>query len=367
MKGLLLVFTFFVLLNFLQAQSVTKETDDYVIEEVLMPEGRLGNNVNAIVQGPNGFVWFGSHAGLHRFDGYEFITYKKIASDTLSETTSLTFPYVENLYWDREGMLWVCSYGGGIFRFDPKSETFKNFKHDPKDSATVSNPFVTCAIEDADGNLWFGTEHGLNRFDRKTETFKRYRAIPGNTKSLYCEDIRSLYVDKKGVLWIGSGFFFYAEERGALSQYNASSDSFINYVQDTNDVHTLWGNSVRGMLEDSRGNFWVGTDRGLSRLNRTTGVFEWMENDPNLPHAPGELKDNAITYSIHEDKLGGLWIGSMGEADKPSHLIRYDTITRKSKSLPIQSSAWALTESNEGTLWVAGAGGGGGVGWVGGG
>jgi hypothetical protein len=49
------------------AQIVTPEEDlDYVITEVTLPGGRLGNNVNAIVQGSYGFLWFGSHGGLHR-------------------------------------------------------------------------------------------------------------------------------------------------------------------------------------------------------------------------------------------------------------------------------------------------------------
>ena len=94
------------------------EVGDYEIEEVTMPGGRPGNNVNSIVQGPYGFLWFGSHAGVHRYDGYEFVTYGNIEGDS----TGLSFPYVESLYWDSEDLLWIGTYGGGLFRFDPATE-----------------------------------------------------------------------------------------------------------------------------------------------------------------------------------------------------------------------------------------------------
>ncbi|MDX1667422.1 MAG: two-component regulator propeller domain-containing protein, partial [Saprospiraceae bacterium] len=70
---------------------------DYQIDHFALPYGRNGNNVNHIVQGPYGFLWFGSHGGLHRFDGKSFTTFRQIEGDT----ASLSFHYVESLYWDR--------------------------------------------------------------------------------------------------------------------------------------------------------------------------------------------------------------------------------------------------------------------------
>ncbi len=89
-----LLFLFFLVLLFLQAQSqtVTPQSElDYIIEEFTLPGGRSGNNVNCIVEGPHGFMWFGSHGGLHRYDGNEFVTYRGILGDTIGETTSLTY------------------------------------------------------------------------------------------------------------------------------------------------------------------------------------------------------------------------------------------------------------------------------------
>ncbi|HEY5691054.1 MAG TPA: two-component regulator propeller domain-containing protein [Cyclobacteriaceae bacterium] len=333
-------------------QSVTPDDElDYVIQEFTLPGGRSGNNVNAIVQGPYGFMWFGSHGGLHRYDGYDFVTYKPVPGDTVGETTSLTYPYVESLYWDSNQILWVSSFGGGLFSFDPITEKFKNYKHDPDDSTTISHPRVLCAVEDAQGNLWFGTEHGLNRLDKATGKFKRYYANPNVPGSLHNDDVRSFYVDKEGTLWIGTGFILYGTDDGGLSRYNPESDSFTNFLPDPKYQ------AVRGILEDSRGNFWVGTKIGLCKFNRSSGTFERMKYDPAKPYAPG-INDLEFqpTYSIMEDRNGGLWVGIIDYLQHPTHLIRYDTTLRKNQEFPMSSSAWQTYESNDGTIWVAGAG-----------
>ena len=237
----------FLLPFMLHAQEVTPDSElDFIIEEFTLPGGQAGNNVNAIVQGPYGFMWFGSHGGLHRYDGYEFITYRNVPSDTVAETTTLSFSYVEWLYWDRYDKLWVTTYGGGLFRFDPVTETFRHYAHDPEDSTTVSHPRVLCAIEDASGQMWFGTEQGLNRFDRETETFTRYFADTDNHEALWDDDVRSFYVDREGTLWIGTGFAWFQPTGGALSKYNPATDSFENYTPD--NKRDLPHSAVRGML-----------------------------------------------------------------------------------------------------------------------
>ena len=80
-----LVLFILMALPFLQAkgQPITPEAElDYIVEQFTLPGGQFANNVNSIVQGPNGFLWFGTHGGLIRYDGYEFVTYKKVPGDT---------------------------------------------------------------------------------------------------------------------------------------------------------------------------------------------------------------------------------------------------------------------------------------------
>jgi signal transduction histidine kinase/ligand-binding sensor domain-containing protein len=274
------------------------------------------------------------------------------------QVTSLTFPYVENLYWDSSDMLWVTSYGGGLYRFDPRTETFKHYAHDPEDSTTIGHPRVLCAVEDVNGRLWFGTENGLNRFDPETETFTRYNATSGDPGSLLTYDIRNLYIDSEGTLWIATGFIWDNANIGALSKYIPETDSFENFnVYDPVIEDGTKYSPIRGLYEDSKGNFWVGNAKGLYKMDRETNSFEKMIYDPERPFAPGAVdRTNPIVFSILEDQKGGLWVGTIFDYDYKSHLLRYDSETQSSQILPVESAAWQVYESQDGTIWVAGAG-----------
>ncbi|MDH3243869.1 MAG: ATP-binding protein [Saprospiraceae bacterium] len=338
------------------AQIVTPEEDlDYDITEVTLPGGRLGNNVNAIVEGPFGFLWFGSHGGLHRYDGYEFITYKNMPGDTVEPTRSLTFPYIENLYWDSHNILWVTTYGGGLFRFDPSTEQFKHYKFDPENEQSISHPRVMCAGEDSHSDLWFGTSRGLNKFDRENETFIRYYPFDPDPESPH-NDIRNLYVDKSGKFWIAAGESFFSSNTGGLASYDDHADSFRIYEYPKREAFSGDWVATRALLEDGSGNFWVGNSFGLEKLDRKSGIFTKMVYADNQPHAPGEgQRSDPAVFDVLEDHNGGLWISTIGNPSYPSHLLRYDPQTSEIDHFPLTTSAWDIHESSDGTMWVAGA------------
>jgi len=157
-------------------EELTQANSDWKVEEFTLPGGTNGNLVTAISEGPNGYMWFGSFAGLHRYDGHETITYNESrAVDTTLTTIGLTFPSIEHLFWDSKGQLWISTFGGGAFHFDPHTEVFTRFLHDPEDSTTINNDFVHGAAEDADGNIWYATRTGVSKLDQATGTFKHYK------------------------------------------------------------------------------------------------------------------------------------------------------------------------------------------------
>ena len=73
--------------------------------------------------------------------------------------------------------------------------------------------------EDGDGNLWAGTQIGLNRLDRGSGRFTRYRHDPADPASLSHDYVYDVFLDRHGVLWI-------ATIGGGLNRYNAATDDF---------------------------------------------------------------------------------------------------------------------------------------------
>ena len=62
------------------------------------------------------------------------------------------------------------------------------------------------------------------------------------------------------------------------------------------DPNSLVNNKVRAILEDSKGNFWVGTMKdGLHKLDRKTGKFKRYEYDPKHPE---KLSRPALKWSL---------------------------------------------------------------------
>ncbi len=125
----------------------------------------------AVVQDHQGFMWFGGAStgvgGLYRYDGYGYTRYQHDPQDS----TTLSVNWVESLYVDRGGTLWVGTFGGGLNRYNDETDTFSRFMHHPDDPTSLSQDTITVILEDSWGTLWVGTNGGINSFDHDTVTF----------------------------------------------------------------------------------------------------------------------------------------------------------------------------------------------------
>ena len=84
-------------------------------------------------------MWFTSWDGLNRYDGYEFKVYKEELGNPNSPGGEGFWP----VYEDREGMIWAASHtGGGLSRFDPTTEQWQRYQHDPDDPHSLSSNSV---------------------------------------------------------------------------------------------------------------------------------------------------------------------------------------------------------------------------------
>ncbi|MFQ5485834.1 MAG: two-component regulator propeller domain-containing protein, partial [Desulfobacterales bacterium] len=181
-------------------------------ERLTHDQGLSPSIVNCIFQDSKGFMWFGTNAGLSKYDGYRFTTYKHDSNNPKSLSRNEIRAIVE----DTSGALWIGTYGGGLARFNRETDSFNTFRHRENDPYSLSDDYVLSLLVDPYNKnvLWIGTEGGgLNRLILSTDSttieqhsettkFTHWRHGPENPDSVRSNAIACIYADQSDVLWL---------------------------------------------------------------------------------------------------------------------------------------------------------------------
>lgn len=302
--------------------------------------------ITGITQDRAGFLWFGGANGLAKYDGYSLTFYKHQEG----QPGTLSNSYVNHLRVTRDGELWVATQGGlnlynadtdsftvyrhesnstyglsvddvrfiledsqrriwlgtrgGFHQFFPDTKTFTRYFYEPYPQQG-GDSIVWALAEDRDGRIWIGNHTGgLTRFNPTDNSFHHYRHQPDRPTSISHDDVRALFVDSRNDLWVGT----YA---GGLNRLSAGGEEFERFPFDTrNKSDIIWS-----ILEDRRGQIWVGDGGAVNLLNSTTGAwqrFSYIESDPDSP-------GNHVVNALFEDRAGDIWLGFF-----PSGIDRVD-------------------------------------------
>jgi len=184
--------------------------------EIINTESGLSqNSVHSICQDSRGFMWFGTHDGLNRYDGFDFtlLKYMPDSENSLPSSAILT------LLSDNDKFIWAGTENGlakiNIFTLEIKSFLPKNYKN---------KLFTINTLElSKKNNLLVGTNSGLYKFDTNTENFK---IIPLINQNEIPKPISSLSTDKNGNLLIGTfGYGLY------IKRYNTNKCQQLNLIR----------------------------------------------------------------------------------------------------------------------------------------
>ena len=245
-----------------------------------------GTMVNGIYEDRQGTLWISAIDALNRVDRKtgKYTFYRMGRPQVNWRPTSI----VE----DRSGILWVASNGKGLFRFDPRTGRFKEFRQSLTDRFSLSNDYVNRLFIDHAGRLWAATVDGLDLFDPATSRFTGYRAEKESAEQADLD----VEEDRDGALWIGA-------DPSGLQRFDPSTGRFTNiYKHDSNDPTSLSNNRVNSVYFDHSGAMWVGTQDGLDKFDRSTGTFKtYYEKDG--------LSGNVVSC-ILEDGRSNLWMST---------------------------------------------------------
>src|ERR1700751_1692617 len=88
------------------ASSNSAPFSDYLFQVWQTDQGLPENSATAMVQTPDGYLWFGTFNGLVRFDGSRFKVFNR------ANTPQLPSPGIVNLHLDHSGRLWISTMLG---------------------------------------------------------------------------------------------------------------------------------------------------------------------------------------------------------------------------------------------------------------
>ena len=244
------------------------------------------------------------------------------------------------------------------------------------DSTTgLSNNFVLSMASDGDGNVWVGTEAGLNRIAGKTvSVYRREQMGTDNDKilSLYYDSLgcRMLIGTEQQFLWYDckSSTFCRDTHGDALAASGVAcitsdhkggvwlvyNNRVVQHLDcKTNRVTTLMtaGQGVRCAADDGDGNLYLGYSKdGMSMVS-----IKHPDREKRFTHDRGDslsLPGNNVRC-IRQDRHGRIWVGTGGGLALFDENTETFMRVRHPDRDSWQENVYDIAETVEDRLWVA--------------
>lgn len=223
--------------------------------------------------------------------------------------------FVDCIYKDSRGFMWIGSAGGGLLKHD--GYKFEHFNY--RSQFQLKNNFVRSIVEDNFGRLWIGTECGIDILNLATGKQDNLIDSTSILQEIFCASTHKLIKDTRGSIWAGTGnsvirieFDSHGEISDiskleaknliknpvtALYEFDGQMLAGINnvvykLVSDGNDkliplpfssMLKLDCDVIKCMVAKEN-ELWIGTNNNLCRFNPATEnlkIYRHSDSDPN--------------------------------------------------------------------------------------
>ena len=346
-------------------------------KNITRSQGLPNNNVNKIIKDNYGFIWVGTSDGLCKYYSTGQIQIYKADDPTIED--GLRSSLISSIHADKDDYLWIGTRYGGVSRLHIPTETWKTFVHDSTDVNSLSNDEVLCIAESKDGDIYIGTENGLNVYQKESDSFVRYQHDRNDKNSISAPAILNVLIDNNGWLWAGT----WAGGLNLLIE-DPTGDQSKNKFRRFDPSKSQYSQNIWKVFQDNKNRYWLGTNMGglfimdvPDKASNFSGLQDW---EPKFfKYIPEKGNENSLNHDIvldvHQDKNDRIWVATafgishIEPHEMPSKVTyRYsDTIPKIKfyRHIPEYNNMSAIAgdyvidimEDDLGTLWFCSHGG----------
>ncbi|MEW4923742.1 two-component regulator propeller domain-containing protein [Algibacter sp. 2305UL17-15] len=228
--------------------------------------------------------------------------------------------YIQCIYRDEKELLWLGTYANGVIKFNPKTETFNAYKHDPKNSKSISFNDVRSIIED-NNNLWIASwGGGLNYFDRVKNEFTAFRENINDSTSISSDNIVAM-IKTGDTLWLGT-------YGGGINLFDVKTRK-AKRLNSVNQSNNSIGNNILSLLKDSRNNIWIGDSEGkINCFSLDKRSFKNFDDN--------EVINGQSEVAIEEDNAGNIWFST------ENGIYKYDYLSENFTNFPSLAGSYRI-------------------------
>jgi len=306
----------------------------------VVPIDLKGNNIiRTLCKGYENNIWIGTTTGLIKYSKNGLIEYNT-ANSNISHNT------IRAIHTDKFGNLWVGTYDK-VNKLPKGQNSFvqidlkRNYKPELKNN-------LICDIKPFFGNdslIWVGTETGLCQVNVFSGNYHQY-----NEKNIKLsnEVVKNIYTDDKGNLWLGTDFGL-----NILTLKNFSNKIIFHNPQ---LPYSIANNVIWQIMEDSGGVIWFVTSNGLSRLNKYRNYYTFHEVSYSTN---GQTIGNQVrSMLITKQKI--MWLATQHGALRinlaTGEKKMFDTQSTEATRI-LLNNVYALEEDDYSRIWIGTAGG----------
>jgi ligand-binding sensor domain-containing protein/signal transduction histidine kinase len=195
------------------------------------------------------------------------------------------------VFEDSHGALWITTLEFrkghvrrpyGLFRWTPANSELRDFSSYLPDKARERE--VTSVAETANGEIWIGLGQPGGLFRLRADHFEEIPDPPAGT-------IKAMLRDRHGRLWIASS----ESGLGRVDEPYSVNATLRKYTR----ADGLSSDQIWCLVEDRNGGIYLGTARGVDRIDPSSGEITHLTSADGLP--PGDIRSAII------DRRGNLW------------------------------------------------------------